>query len=319
MRCFPCLLLAAGLAPFGSAKTTCSKIDIDSRRSADQGIGITIDARKWVNCDEVDLSITSALDSDNKLLAAGAQELSRYIGVSQRLKRLKLTGNFIGDEGAAYIAAGLSSNSVLESLWLGQNNISDTGLSAIMEALENNQQLRELKLDFNSIHSTDSVYNTIDPAQSISGLQHIDLTGNRLDDDSAFLLLNAAPLENQQVQQLMLGLNQITDVGAAGIADVLATDPPSLTGLWLDGNNISDVGAEALALSLRNNSHIEKLSLTGNEGYFGQWGDAVRVQLSLGTEQRVDGKGDFDCISHVSQVWIADLYRFAVCVLNSGA
>ena len=63
------------------------------------------------------------------------------------MKALKLTGNIINDEGAAYIAQALSTNQVLETLWLGRNNLTDTGVAELMEGLRANSQtnLKELR------------------------------------------------------------------------------------------------------------------------------------------------------------------------------
>lgn len=174
-----CLLWCCSGFPAPSiAKTVCTKADIEARRSTTgHQYGLSIDARKWVACDEVDLSILTSADAGNKLLAEGAEELGRYLGVSKRLRRLKLAGNFIGDEGAAHIANGLRSNSVLESLWLGRNNITATGLADISAALQSstapgfvhgNQQLRELKLEFNSIANVDALCDALDPGKLIS-------------------------------------------------------------------------------------------------------------------------------------------------------
>ena len=194
----------------------CLKADVDARREVDQGFGLTIDARKWVQCDELDLSISSSLDANNKLLAEGARELAAYLAVSQRLKRLKVVGNFIGDEGAVLLADALRSNTVLESLWLGRNNISDVGLDAIADALQSargglsgNQALRELRVDFNRIENADSIAEALDPMGAVCGLRRVDLAGNALGDSSAAALADALVQPHQQIQELVLGFNQV--------------------------------------------------------------------------------------------------------------
>ena len=129
------LLAVTILPPTANCRKVCSKSDIDSRRPADQGIGITIDPRKLVECDELDLSILRSDDAGNKLKAEGAMELAKYLKVNLRLTRLKLTGNIIGDEGIGYVAEALRYNDVLESLWIGRNNISDTGISTLTQVV----------------------------------------------------------------------------------------------------------------------------------------------------------------------------------------
>lgn len=194
----------------------CVKTDIDARREVDQGFGLAIDARKLVECDELDLSISSALDANNKLLVEGARELASYLAVNQRLKRLKVAGNFIGDEGAVLLADALRSNNVLESLWLGRNNISDVGVDAVANALQNprgglsgNQALRELRLDFNRIENADSIASALDPTGAVCGLRRVDLAGNALGDSAATALADALVKPHQQVEELVLSFNQV--------------------------------------------------------------------------------------------------------------
>lgn len=103
------------------------------------------------------------------------------------------------------------------------------------------------------------------------------------------------------------------------IACAAVQDPLSVTGVWLDGNDIGSTGAKALAEALQQNSHLKMLSLSRTEGDADEWGDAVRVQISLpDPAARVDGKGDFDCQLHTAQVsWSVGRQRALQGVLST--
>jgi len=76
---------------------------------------------------ELDLSF-------NDLTDEGVLELL-YTGVPQRLKRLVLGGNPIGDEGAVALAEALANSTVLENLTLRMTNIGQRGQAALLGAL----------------------------------------------------------------------------------------------------------------------------------------------------------------------------------------
>jgi hypothetical protein len=305
--------------PVTASNNVCSKSDIDARREVDQGIGLEIDARSWVQCDELDLSILRSTDSGNKLSVEGASELSGYLKVSQRMTRLKLTGNFINDEGAAQIAEALAKNTVLESIWLGRNNISDVGFQAIVTALQSNSysKLRELKLEFNVIAGAGSLTDLLDPSQTITALRRVDMQGNQLDDTGMDMLALSIVQPNQALEELVLSDNYITDLGAISLASAIAQDPTSITGIWLDGNDLTNASARSLSDALQTNSHLETLSLTRTEAFYSDWGDAIRVQFSMPKFSRVHGIGDFDCALHMAQPYTEYPHRVDPIITSS--
>ena len=101
--------------------------------------------------------------------------------------------------------------------------------------------------------------------RSNTTLLTLDLRANDLSDDSIYLLMNVLSSENGTLKSLNLSDNNITDVGAEYLAEMLKTND-KLTHLWLDTNHIDDRGAGAIALALTtHNSTLEQLYLNWNE------------------------------------------------------
>lgn len=66
---------------------------------------------------------------------------------------------------------------------------------------------------------------------------------------------------NCKVKELLLGGNDITDVGCTAIADALESNT-NLRLLVMGDNRISDAGAEQMAKSLKVNKTLKELSLS---------------------------------------------------------
>ena len=56
----------------------------------------------------------------------------------------------------------------------------------------------------------------------MSGLRRVDLSGNWLDDAAASNLASVLTLDHQQLQELVLSFNRITNTGVAAVATALA-------------------------------------------------------------------------------------------------
>jgi Ran GTPase-activating protein (RanGAP) involved in mRNA processing and transport len=70
---------------------------------------------------------------------------------NRTLKRLYLSGNGIGVEGAQLLSRVLRENSTLESLFVSVNNFGDEGTEIIAEALKQNNSLKEISLGSSGI------------------------------------------------------------------------------------------------------------------------------------------------------------------------
>jgi Ran GTPase-activating protein (RanGAP) involved in mRNA processing and transport len=77
----------------------------------------------------------------------GAMELSRVLRhPGCCIKFLNLSGNEIGDEGAAAIFSALECNTSVQSIFLNENCIGDEGILALAKMLKTNKTLREVYL-----------------------------------------------------------------------------------------------------------------------------------------------------------------------------
>ena len=101
----------------------------------------------------VDLSSCSIDDCSLCVLMG---ELSKHAeasreGVLNRLTKLNISFNKIGDNGIAYIATALETNTTMRTLVVYGCNISDVGVKSLAKALTVNRSLHELNMDNNYI------------------------------------------------------------------------------------------------------------------------------------------------------------------------
>merc|ERR1712107_490292 len=87
----------------------------------------------------------------NGIVPEGTMYLSKALmpGANQKLSKLFLAGNDLGDPGAGYIAEALAANCSLRVLHLMYNAIGPRGAQPLAEALKKNSMLRVLGLSGN--------------------------------------------------------------------------------------------------------------------------------------------------------------------------
>jgi len=151
----------------------------------------------------------------------------------EKLKTISLTRSPMGDVGGAGIAAGLSDVPNLEQVIMMKNDFSDGALEAIAEKCK---------------------------TASITALV---LSSNKIGDVGlkAFAASVADGASFQQLQKLYLDRNDITDVGAVALAEVLHL-MPNLEFLALHKNKIGDKGLDAFS------DAINKKGALCNSEYF---------------------------------------------------
>ena len=93
----------------------------------------------------------------------------------------------------------------------------------------------------------------------------LDLCGNKLTCKS-IKTLTLNPLKNEHLEKIDFSFNQLIDIGARTLSDLILTNRYSvLRRLMLNKNGISNTGAKYLAEMLKNNRTIEELWLSDNE------------------------------------------------------
>src|SRR3989338_5284810 len=172
--------------------------------------------------------ILEQLITQHKFSSSFSYHLRRLAGNDSFLTRLPLSGNEIGDTGAAAMAQALSFNTILTTLNIELNKISDTGAAAIAQALKSNSSLTALQLHDNEIGNTGAV--AIAQALSI----------------------------NSSLTTLNLKCNKIEDTGATAIAQAL-TFNTALTALYLHNNCVSKVLELSICKQIETNKHNKRM------------------------------------------------------------
>lgn len=205
------------------------------------------------------------------------------------LRKLDLSINNIGNDGAAHIAKMLKTCTSLQKLILCQNKINFLGAKKIFISLNYNRSLHYLNLDSNFIGDKGNIlnsgiimtnsslkklylrYNKINYFTStatqiynfyIYSLNQLDLSYNSFNDDGVTDIVNILSA-NYPLSRLFLSNSDITDIGCIKIANALITNS-NLQCLDLSKNNITERGAIEIAKSLCKNITLQILDLDGN-------------------------------------------------------
>lgn len=87
---------------------------------------------------------------------------------------------------------------------------------------------------------------------------------NRLNDKQLMLICQTLERYAIYIEDVDLRYNELTDVGAKALGDLIAKSP-RLLGLNLQGNQIKSDGAQYLAEALKNCTNLQMLNLNGNK------------------------------------------------------
>jgi len=149
--------------------------------------------------------------SSNAVGGRGASALGQLLRApNSNLRKAVLYGNFVGIEGARFIAAALASNTVLEELDLGMNRIRVKGTVAVAAALAENKCLRVVRLKNNFINdgsAMDLVRAVV--SNKDSALEKVALAGNRV--KSAILVQCMKMLAEKKVDLDVAQLLRVTE------------------------------------------------------------------------------------------------------------
>lgn len=210
------------------------------------------------------------------------------------IKVVCISGNNIGDKGAAAFSTLLQSTSRIISVDISSNSIGDLGCSLIFKALKENKSVIQLKIGSSSgvarntlgvksiqqmaeMFSENKVLSeidlsmteiTADTIQAISKglkenktIQVINLQNNNMQTKGASYLLRA--LVNSQIRELNFSNNHIGDVASKEFANFFQTNK-SLNTLNISGNSFTAKFTGAIAEALGANTSIRELNLSKN-------------------------------------------------------
>ena len=185
---------------------------------------------------------------------------------TDRVKRLLLGNNIVGDDGAAAIAGFLRErgDSPLDCWYIAGNRIGPPGLAHVCEALATDTRVTSLWLKRNPLKAAGM------PAiagllRSNTKLQVLDLVNCGLLDAGLETVLGAlmGPGANKTLRHLYLGTNGVSERSAPLIARFLAEDC-ALESLFLSCNRLGDEGVAEVARGLAANRTIRRVSLASN-------------------------------------------------------
>ena len=184
------------------------------------------------------------------------------LAANSSLTNLELSGNYIGDSGAASLSQALAANSSLTNLSLWNNKIGDSGATSLSQALAANSFLTKLELGCNEIGPSGAA-SFFQALAANSSLTNLHLECNMIGDSGA-ASLSQALAANSSLTNLSLWSSEIGDSGAASLSQALAANS-SLTNLSLHSNNIGDSGVASLSQALAANSSLTYLDLGYNQ------------------------------------------------------
>ncbi|MCU0686965.1 MAG: DUF924 family protein, partial [Polyangiaceae bacterium] len=185
---------------------------------------------------------------------------------SDRVKRLLLGNNVVGDSGAEAIASFLRErrNSPLECWYIAGNQIGPEGLRHLCDALAGDERVTSLWLKRNPLKPA-GMASLATLLRHNRAIEVLDVVNCGLLDEGLATLLGAlhGPGANRTLKHLYVGTNGVTERSAPLLAELLAGDC-ALESLYLSCNRLGDGGAEAIAKALRSNHRLRRLSLASN-------------------------------------------------------
>ena len=196
----------------------------------------------------------------------GIRPLLNAMMHTDRVKRLLLGNNIVGDDGAAAIAGFLRErhDSPLDCWYIAGNRIGPRGITHVCEALATDTRVTSLWLKRNPLKAAGMVP-IAELLRRNTTLEVLDLVNCGLLDDGLETVLGAlmGPGANKTLRHLYLGTNGITQRSAPLIARFLAEDCV-LESFYLSCNRLGDDGVEAVARGLAANRTIQRVSLASN-------------------------------------------------------
>jgi Ran GTPase-activating protein (RanGAP) involved in mRNA processing and transport len=185
--------------------------------------------------------------------------------------------------GAAILAPVLKNNTTVKKLNLSNSRMGDAGLRALLPVLQSNKTLQTLEIANCNITSTALEEMCKVLANSNNTLREINLANNKICNKGAKALSNAL-LSNYSLHLINLELNEVSAEAMAEIEGLLAINrqPRALKAVVplaeADSNRLTSIDfskfdgeqyhgsetARILALSLRGNTNVKTVNLSGN-------------------------------------------------------
>ncbi|XP_076272930.1 ran GTPase-activating protein 1-like isoform X2 [Rhynchophorus ferrugineus] len=200
-----------------------------------------------------------------KLLASALTDCynsSKALGKPLALKVFIAGRNRLENDGAKALANVFKMIRTLEEIAMPQNGIYHVGISALSKAFTHNPNLQILNLNDNTI----GVKGAAAIAKALPVLQNlreINFGDCLLKTQGASALAQALKPKHGNLEQLILGYNEIKKQGGFDVADAIA-NKTKLKNLVLDGNQFGDDGADELRDKLKKIGKLHVLAPMDN-------------------------------------------------------
>lgn len=242
--------------------------------------------------------------SNNEITSGGVEYLADLLTSNTSLTHISLVGNRINDEGARLLTKCLETNNTVTLIELEENPITEHCLAEVYYLLRINSGPYRLKQVMVAIASDDPT------------VEFLDFNGSNPDDrkfdDEAIHVLCSLLVDNRHVRGVDLSNNDITDIGASLLGDLLRANF-TLEALHLDNNCIGVEGAEALFQALKANHVLYTLTTNGNaipETTLENIAAALHVNaMPLKDRQNMKGRRDFMRLDDQTQFRDTDYYQ----------
>jgi Ran GTPase-activating protein (RanGAP) involved in mRNA processing and transport len=190
-----------------------------------------------------------------------AELIGRFLSFSSTLTSLDLSRNYIEDQGIQHLVSGLQTNSSLVCLNLSSNFISNQGIKYLSDIFRTTLKPNLRTLDLSSNHFDEEGIHELTTALSLnSTLTELNLNWNSFGSKGAQylgdLLRHSSTLKTLHLRGTGIGIT-----GTQRITEALQTGKSPLTSLDLGANNIEDLGAFHIAEMLSSNNTLTSLDL----------------------------------------------------------
>jgi Ran GTPase-activating protein (RanGAP) involved in mRNA processing and transport len=204
--------------------------------------------------------------SNNQIDVQGARLLLKLIPT---IRKLDLSSNELGDEGAITLFDAAVSSTSLRTLILSSNQLTVACVPSLVALLGQSTPLRSLHLDHNSL-GLEGVTMIVKALAGNTTLEKLGLRANKIGDEglkciSDFLMQqhhNASRWPYAKccpLHTLLIGYNGITIEGVKSLTALISS--AKIRKLFIDGNRIDALGARVLLQAVQQGKYLVSLSM----------------------------------------------------------
>jgi len=179
-------------------------------------------------------------------------------------EEINLSDNRIGDEGAAWLKAGLSGNTTLKTLLLPRTDMTATGVKAIGALIGECPNIETVVLSSNTVDEDGLVGEFCDGLAKNKSLKSLYIGVCRLGSKGIEPLCQGPLKSHPSLEHISLTYNRLEAAAATTLSEMLRTNK-ALRYLDVCGNSLGPEGAAAICEGLKaNKGRLQKLGLAQN-------------------------------------------------------